>query len=73
MSLADEIKAVMDTKGVTAYEIAKRVGLNQSVLSRYFNGKVAMSLKALDTLLDYLGYELTIRKKRKTERPKDAV
>ena len=66
MSLADEIRAVMSEKGVTAYEVMRETGLSQSVISRYFNDKVALSIKSLNTLLDYLGYELTIRKKRKS-------
>jgi transcriptional regulator with XRE-family HTH domain len=64
MTLADEIRAVMDKKGITAYKAAQETGLSQSALSRYFNGKVALSLKSIDELLDYLGYELTIRRKK---------
>jgi transcriptional regulator with XRE-family HTH domain len=68
MSLADEIKAVMSEKGITAYEVDRETGLSQSMLSRFFSDKVALSLKSLNKLLDYLGYELTIRKKRKVNR-----
>jgi transcriptional regulator with XRE-family HTH domain len=60
----------MTERGVTGYEVERNAGIDQAVLSRYFHGKVAMSIKSLTKLLDYLGYELTIRKKRKTRTEK---
>jgi hypothetical protein len=65
MSVADEIKAIMDEKGVTAYKVNKDVGIDQGALSRFFAGARGLSAKNLAALLDYLGYELGVRKKRK--------
>jgi transcriptional regulator with XRE-family HTH domain len=67
MALIDEIKAAMTKKNVTAYSIEREIGLSQSMLSRFFNGKVAISLKSLNILLDYLGYDLTIKPKKKNQ------
>lgn len=65
MSLADEIREAMTSKGVNAAWLSRESGINEGLLSRYFKGKSALSVKSLDALLDTLGYELTIRKKRK--------
>ena len=65
MSLTDEIREAMTSKGVNVAWLSKESGVNEGLLSRYFKGKSALSVKSLDALLDTLGYELTIRKKRK--------
>jgi transcriptional regulator with XRE-family HTH domain len=65
MNLQEEIKVVLSNQGTTASEISKKTGLDQALLSRFFSGKVAMSVKSLTKMLDYLGYELTIRRKRR--------
>lgn len=61
--LVDEIKRIVDDAGLTLYEIERDAGVSRAMLSRYFNGKVAMSIKTLDKLLEYLGYELTLKKR----------
>jgi transcriptional regulator with XRE-family HTH domain len=65
---ANEIKAIMDEKGVTAYRLSKGTGIDKAALSRFFSGERGMSVESIDKLLDYLGYEMTIRKKRKPEK-----
>jgi transcriptional regulator with XRE-family HTH domain len=65
MSVADEIKAIMEEKGLTAYRIWKDTGIDQGSLSRFFSGERPFVADVLVKLLDYLGYELTVRKKRK--------
>ena len=67
MSLAEEIKVVMSEKGITPYEVSRGAGVCQSLMSKYFNGKGTMSIKTISAMLDYLGYELTIKKKRKSK------
>jgi transcriptional regulator with XRE-family HTH domain len=64
MSLAEQIKAVMEKQGVTAYRISKETGVDQASLSRFFSGDGMMLVERLNKILDYLGYELSIRKKR---------
>lgn len=61
--LADEIKRIVDDAGLTLYELERDADVSRAMLSRYFNGKVAMSIKTLDKLLEYLGYELTLKKR----------
>jgi transcriptional regulator with XRE-family HTH domain len=64
MSLREEIRAVMMEQGITAYAVGEKTGLDRSLLSRFFAGKSALSLKSLTVLLNALGYELSIRRKR---------
>lgn len=63
--LQDEIKEVLEKQGITAYRVWKETGIHQSSMSKFFAGQRMFSVETLNTLLDYLGYELTIRKKRK--------
>jgi transcriptional regulator with XRE-family HTH domain len=65
MNLREDIQAVMSAQGVKAYAVSMKSGLDQGMLSRFFSGKSELSVKSLNILLDALGYELAIRKKRK--------
>lgn len=63
MNLKADIQEAMQEQKVTAYRLSKLIGCDRSLLSRYFNDKSAISLDVLISILDVLGYELTIRKK----------
>jgi transcriptional regulator with XRE-family HTH domain len=63
MTISEQIKAVMDKEGVTAYRVSKDTGIDQASLSRFFSGGGMLLMESLIALLDYLGYDLTIRKK----------
>lgn len=64
VSIRDDIDEAMSAKGVIAAQLARDSGIDEGLLSRFFNGKSALSLKSLTAVLDVLGYELTIRKKK---------
>ena len=63
MSIREEIISAISEQGKTAYAVSMKSGIDQGLLSRYFAGKSALSVKSLDALLNALGYELTIRRK----------
>lgn len=65
--LAHEIKALLDERGVTSYRLHKETGVDQGALSRFFGGERSLRDENLGAILDYLGYEITLRKKRKTK------
>jgi transcriptional regulator with XRE-family HTH domain len=65
MSIADEIKAVMEAKDLTVYRVWKDTGIDQGALSRFFSGERSFVADTLIRLLDYLGYDLTIRRKKR--------
>ncbi len=61
--LTKKIRDVMKEAGVSAAQLSRKSGINEGLLSRYFNGKSELSVRSLTLLLDALGYELTIRKR----------
>jgi transcriptional regulator with XRE-family HTH domain len=65
MSLREEIKGVMSERSITASAVSEKTGLDQGLLSRFFSGKSALSVRSLEILLNHLGYELSIRRKRR--------
>ncbi len=49
---------------ISQYELARRVGLDKSVLSRFMHGKSGLSVQNIDLIAEVLGLGLT--KTRKT-------
>lgn len=48
-------------------ELSKLTGIARAYISRIENGNVDVSLSKVEMIIGALGYELTIRKKRKSE------
>ena len=65
MSLSEQIRQEMEAQRYSMRELGAASGVAQSLLSRYFSGQSALSVKSLEAVLEVLGLELTIRKKRK--------
>ena len=59
-----DAKTVIDTllrqEKVTRYRLAKRLGINQSLISRAYNGKSDPGFNEISRWLDDLGYSLVI-------------
>jgi DNA-binding Xre family transcriptional regulator len=57
--LSEQLKQAIATSGMTRYEIAKRTGISEATLSRFFTGKrPGVSFKALDALGECLGLSI---------------
>ena len=65
MSLAGDIKALMAEQGLSGRELAARSGIDPGLLSRYLNGKSALSIRSLESVLAVFGFELAMKKKKK--------
>ena len=63
--MGNRLREVLKREGVTAYRIWKDLGVHQSQLSNFFHGKVNISLKMLDQIADYLGYDLVLVKRKR--------
>jgi len=63
--MSDQIRAAIDSCGVTRYRISKETGIAESALSRFMAGERGLSMKALDVLADYLGLDVVMRRKRR--------
>jgi transcriptional regulator with XRE-family HTH domain len=55
---ADNLRRLMDRRGVTQPVLARATGITQSTLSRLLNGKSEASVSELSRLRDYFGVPL---------------
>ena len=65
--MGNRLKEVLKRDGVTAYRLWKDLGIDQGQLSKFFNGKVNISLELLEQIADYLNYDVVLVKR---QRPK---
>lgn len=66
MVTAAEIIALMAEERVSAAQIAHSADISESTLSHWFNGRTKeLRPSVVDKILDCLGYELVVRKKRR--------
>lgn len=62
--MGNRLKDIMEREGVTAYRLWKELGIDQGQLSKFFQGEASISLKKLDQIADYLGYDLQLVKRK---------
>jgi len=63
--MGNRLKEVLERERVTAYRLWKELGIDQGHLSKFFNGKVNISLEMLEQIADYLGYDLVLVKRKR--------
>jgi hypothetical protein len=63
---SDELRKLVRESGISHYRIRMDTGLDRAVISRFVNGKAFLSVEALDTLADYLGWKTVADKRKKT-------
>ena len=61
----EQVRQAIERSGLSRYRIAQETGISQSQLSRLMSGDAGLSFPKLEMLLDYLGYKITVKKKRK--------
>jgi transcriptional regulator with XRE-family HTH domain len=61
--LTDQLRQLIDECGLTRYEIAKRTGIDESALAKFYNGHRGLSMEALNILGSCLGLEIVMRRK----------
>jgi len=61
--MGNRLKKALNREGVTAYRLWKDLGIHQSQLSKFFHGKVNISLEMLEQIADYLDYDLVLIKR----------
>ena len=69
--LEKRIRAEIRKSGLTIYRVAKDSGVSQPIVSRFMNSKRGITLATASKLVEYLGLELT-PKKKKLKRKKKA-
>ena len=69
-TFSDELRRAVEQSGMTRYEIYKRTGIDQSVLSKFVRGQRGVSMGAIDTLCKCLGLRLVHESEIKPKRTK---
>ena len=62
--VSDQIRAAIESSGVSIYRIAAETGIDKSALSRFMSGERGLSTTALDSLGEFLGLEIVVRKRK---------
>ncbi len=65
LSFSDQLRLAIKDSGISCYKINQDVGVSQSILSRFMNGKAGLSTINVDRLCKYLGLELVSKTKPK--------
>ena len=60
--VSDQIRSLIESCGISRYEIAKRTGIDQSALTRFMSGERGLSTPALDVLGGVLKLEVIMRR-----------
>lgn len=55
----DQLRKLIRESGVSCYAIAKATGVSNAALSRFLSGERGLSHRALDTLGEYFGWQVT--------------
>ena len=59
--LSDEIREAVNASGMSRYAISKALGISESTMSRFVNGKGGLSMEYLDRLGELLGLHVVVR------------
>jgi len=65
VTIGSELKNILDQKGMTAYWLAKKLGVSQSYLSRLFKDRFNPSYGLVKKIAEKLGYEIRVVKSKK--------
>ncbi|MGB4711365.1 MAG: helix-turn-helix transcriptional regulator [Fuerstiella sp.] len=65
--LFTQVRSLIEDCGDSRYSISKATGISQPQLSSFMAGEKGIGPAALEKLLDYLGYEIRVVKKRKSK------
>ena len=66
--VSDQIRAAIESSGMSRYRIWKETGIDQSVLSKFMLGQRGISMESLDRLGELLDLEVSIRRGKRNAR-----
>ena len=64
VKLSEQVRRAVEESGMTRYAICRTIGMHQSVMSRFMNGKGGLQQDSLDALADLLELDIVARGKR---------
>jgi predicted XRE-type DNA-binding protein len=63
--LSEQVRRAVDRAGMSRYAICKSIGMDQSIMSRFMNGKGGLQMDSLDAVADLLKLNIVADKPRK--------
>ena len=73
MNFAEQLKYIMETENLTAWEVSKACGLTETTIHRYLKGDTAPNVRDAIYIFESLEYDLCISKHKKKKSKKDSV
>ena len=67
--ISDQLRAAIDTSGMSRYRICKEIGLAESTMSRFMSRRCGLSVQTIDKLGELLGLELVLSSKNRPASP----
>ena len=64
VKLSEQVRRAVEKSGMSRYAICKAIGMHESVMSRFMNGKGGLQQDGLDALADLLELDVVARRKR---------
>lgn len=64
-SIRNKVKEVCESRGITAYALAKSVGVHPGTIKRWFDGLNSLSSDVASRCVDYLEIELREKMREK--------
>ena len=61
--LTDQFRQVLDDCGISRYRISKETGISQTALALFYNGHRGLSMKAMNTLGEFLKLKIVMGRK----------
>ncbi len=61
--VSDQIRAAIESSGLSRYRIWQEIDIDQSALSKFMSGERGLSMKALDRLGKLLDLEVVMRRR----------
>ncbi len=62
--LSDQLRRAIETSNIGQNELARRIGLDKSVLSRFLHGKSGLSIQTIDAIGEALGLRIVVEKRK---------
>ena len=62
--MGNRLREILKQEGITAYRVCKDLGIDQGEMSRFLNGKANLTLPRLEKVVDHLGYDLVLVKRK---------
>ena len=63
-SVSEQLREAVNASGTSRYRICKDLGISETTMSRFMANQRGLSLRLVDRLCAYLGYELRKSKQK---------